>query len=178
MRDRGFIYKGKYDGLYCTVDEVFVPETQLVDGRCPTCGSSVESVSEESYFFKLSAFQQPLLDHYRNVPDFVTPSVRRNEMVSFLEAGLGDLSISRTSFTWGIPVPDDPAHVMYVWFDALTNYMTAVGFILQWPSISVRMSRLVALSSTTNTRRSRRETVRLRYGSDPGIRCRVTSTVK
>ena len=128
VRDRGFIYKGKYDGLYCTVDEVFVPESQLVDGRCPTCGNNVETVSEESYFFKLSAFQQPLLEHYRSTPDFVVPPVRRNEMLSFLEAGLGDLSISRTSFTWGIPVPDDPAHVMYVWFDALTNYMTAAGY--------------------------------------------------
>jgi methionyl-tRNA synthetase len=128
VRDRGFIYKGKYEGWYCTVDEVFVPETQLVDGRCPTCHGSVEKIEEESYFFKLSAFQQPLLDYYRQHPDFVVPSGRRNEVLSFLEAGLDDLSISRTSLTWGIPVPDDPAHVMYVWFDALTNYMTAVGY--------------------------------------------------
>jgi methionyl-tRNA synthetase len=128
VRDRGFIYKGKYEGLYCTVDEVFVPETQLVGGRCPICGNAVEKVAEESYFFKLSAFQQPLLEHYRQVPDFVTPAIRRNEMLSFLEAGLEDLSVSRTSFSWGIPVPDDPAHVMYVWFDALTNYITAAGF--------------------------------------------------
>ena len=98
-----------------------------MDGRCPICGNAVERIAEESYFFKLSAFQQPLLDHYRQHPDFVTPAVRRNEMLSFLEAGLEDLSVSRTSFKWGIPVPDDPAHVMYVWFDALTNYMTAVG---------------------------------------------------
>ena len=128
VRDNGFIYKDKYEGWYCTVDEVFVPDTQLVDGRCNICGNTVEKLAEESYFFKLSAFQQPLLDYYRNHPEFVTPSVRRNEMLSFLEAGLDDLSVSRTSFTWGIPVPDDPAHVMYVWFDALTNYMTAVGF--------------------------------------------------
>jgi methionyl-tRNA synthetase len=128
VRDRGFIYKDKYEGWYCTVDEVFVPETQLVDGRCPICGNTVEKIAEESYFFRLSTFQQPLLDHYRRHPEFVTPSVRRNEMLSFLEAGLEDLSVSRTSFKWGIPVPDDPAHVMYVWFDALTNYMTAVGY--------------------------------------------------
>jgi len=128
VRDKGFIYKGKYEGWYCTVDEVFVPETQLVDGRCPICGNTVERIAEESYFFKLSAFQQPLLDHFRRHPDFVTPAVRRNEVMSFLEAGLEDLSVSRTSFSWGIPVPDDSGHVMYVWFDALTNYMTAAGF--------------------------------------------------
>lgn len=128
VRDKGHIYKSKYEGWYCTVDEVFVPETQLKDGRCPICGNSVERVSEESYFFRLSAFQQPLLDHYERDPQFVVPESRRNEMLSFIRAGLEDLSVSRTSFTWGIPVPDDPAHVMYVWFDALTNYMTAVGF--------------------------------------------------
>jgi methionyl-tRNA synthetase len=128
VRDRGFIYKGKYEGWYCTVDEVFVPDTQLQDGRCPICGGPVERIAEESYFFKLSAFQQPLLDHYRRNPEFVTPAIRRNEMMAFLESGLDDLSVSRTSFKWGIPVPDDPAHVMYVWFDALTNYLTAAGF--------------------------------------------------
>ena len=128
MRDNGHIYKGKYEGWYCTVDEVFVPETQLKDGRCPICGNTVEKISEESYFFRLSAFQQPLLEHYEKHPNFLTPESRRNEMLSFLRAGLEDLSVSRTSIKWGIPVPDDPAHVMYVWFDALTNYMTAVGF--------------------------------------------------
>jgi len=128
VRERGHIYKGKYEGWYCTVDEVFVPDTQLKDGRCPICGNAVERIAEESYFFRLSAFRDPLLDHYRNNPEFVTPKARRNEMMSFLEAGLEDLSVSRTSFKWGIPVPDDPAHVMYVWFDALTNYMTAAGY--------------------------------------------------
>ncbi|MFN7914427.1 MAG: methionine--tRNA ligase [Vicinamibacterales bacterium] len=128
VRDNGYIYKGKYEGWYCTVDEVFVPETQLVAGKCPMCGNAVEKIAEESYFFRLSAFQQPLLEHYRNHPDFVTPAGRKNEMLSFIEAGLEDLSVSRTSFSWGIPVPDDPAHVMYVWFDALTNYMTAAGY--------------------------------------------------
>jgi len=128
VKERGFIYKGKYEGWYCTVDEVFVPETQLVDSRCPTCGAKVEKISEESYFFKLSAFQDRLREYYARHPDFVTPPNRRNEVVAFIEGGLQDLSVSRTSFKWGVPVPDDPAHVMYVWFDALTNYMTAVGF--------------------------------------------------
>ncbi len=141
VRDNGFIYKDKYEGWYCTVDEVFVPETQLVEGRCPICGSGVERIAEESYFFRLSAFQQPLLDHYRRHPDFVTPAIRRNEMLSFIEAGLDDLSVSRTSFTWGIPVPDDPAHVMYVWFDALTNYMTAAGYGSDRPSDAARLER-------------------------------------
>jgi methionyl-tRNA synthetase len=133
VRDRDFIYKGKYAGWYCTVDEVFVPETQLLQGRCPTCGNAVEQIEEESYFFRLSAFQQPLIDWYTQNPEWVTPAGRRNEVLAFLEAGLEDLSISRTSFTWGIPVPDDPAHVMYVWFDALTNYATAVGLGDQSP---------------------------------------------
>jgi methionyl-tRNA synthetase len=128
VRDRGHIYKGKYEGWYCTVDEVFVPDTQLLNGRCPTCGNAVERISEESYFFRLSAFQQPLLDLYEQHPVFVTPQARKNEVAAFIKAGLQDLSVSRTSFKWGIPVPDDPAHVMYVWFDALTNYLTAVGY--------------------------------------------------
>ncbi len=128
VRDRGFLYKSTYEGWYCTVDEVFVPETQLVNGRCPDCGGPVERLSEESYFFKLSAFEQRLLELYEKQPEFVSPQIRRNEVVSFVKAGLKDLSVSRTSFKWGIPVPDDPKHVMYVWFDALTNYITAVGF--------------------------------------------------
>jgi methionyl-tRNA synthetase len=128
VRDRGFLYKASYEGWYCTVDELFVPETQLVDGKCPTCGNAVERLSEESYFFKLSAFQEQLLALYQNTPEFITPEIRRNEIVSFVSGGLRDLSVSRTSFRWGIPVPDDPKHVMYVWFDALTNYLTAAGF--------------------------------------------------
>lgn len=128
VRDRGYLYKSAYEGWYCTVDELFVPDAQLVEGGCPTCGNTVERLSEQSYFFKLSAFQQPLLDLYRSHPEFITPEIRRNEMVAFVSAGLRDLSVSRTSFTWGIPVPDDRAHVMYVWFDALTNYLTAVGY--------------------------------------------------
>ena len=124
----GDIYKGDYEGWYCTVDEVFVPETQLVDGRCPTCGGKVERLKEESYYFRLSKYQQPLLDFYAANPDFVQPAFRLNEVRTFVEAGLQDLSISRTSFSWGVPVPDDPKHVMYVWFDALTNYLTVLGF--------------------------------------------------
>ena len=116
VRERGHIYKGKYEGWYCTVDEVFVPDTQLQDGRCPICGNAVERIAEESYFFRLSAFRDRLLEHYHQHPDFVTPKARRNEMMSFLEAGLEDLSVSRTSFKWGIPVPDDPGarHVRVV----------------------------------------------------------------
>ena len=128
VQERGFLYKAQYEGWYCTVDEAFVPETQLNNGRCPDCGGAVDRVSEESYFFKLSHFEQPLLELYERDPDFVTPDIRRNEVVSFVKAGLKDLSVSRTSFKWGVPVPDDPKHVMYVWFDALTNYITAVGF--------------------------------------------------
>jgi methionyl-tRNA synthetase len=124
----GDIYKGDYEGWYCTVDEIFVPETQLVEGRCPTCGNKVERLKEESYYFRLSKYQQPLLDFYDANPEFLQPAFRLNEVRAFVAAGLQDLSISRTSFQWGIPVPDDPKHVMYVWFDALTNYLTVLGF--------------------------------------------------
>jgi methionyl-tRNA synthetase len=137
VRDNGFLYKAAYEGWYCTVDEVFVPETHLVNGRCPDCGSVVERLSEESYFFKLSEFQDRLLDHYDAHPEFLTPEIRLNEIATFVRGGLKDLSVSRTSFKWGIPVPDDPAHVMYVWFDALTNYLTAAGY----PDDPVRLKR-------------------------------------
>ena len=108
VQKAGDIYKGEYEGWYCTVDELFVPEAQLVDDKCPTCGSKVERLKEESYYFRLSKYQQPLLDWYRDHPDFVQPEFRLNEVRTFVEAGLQDLSISRTSFTWGVPVPDDP----------------------------------------------------------------------
>src|SRR5687768_6311520 len=123
----GDIYKGDYEGWYCTVDEIFVPETQLADGKCPTCGGKVARLKEESYYFRLSRYQQPLLDFYRENPEFLQPAFRLNEIRTFVEGGLQDLSISRTSFQWGVPVPDDPKHVMYVWFDALTSYLTAIG---------------------------------------------------
>jgi methionyl-tRNA synthetase len=138
----GDIYKGEYEGWYCTVDEIFVPEAQLVDGRCPTCGAKVERLKEESYYFRLSKYTQPLLDWYRDHPDFIQPEFRLNEVRTFVEAGLQDLSISRTSFKWGIPVPDDPRHVMYVWFDALTNYLTALGFGSGDPAADGRLARL------------------------------------
>ncbi len=141
VQKAGDIYKGEYEGWYCTVDEIFVPEAQLVDDKCPTCGSKVERLKEESYYFRLSKYQQPLLDWYRDHPDFVQPEFRLNEVRTFVEAGLQDLSISRTSFTWGIPVPGDPKHVMYVWFDALTNYLTALGFGSGTPEAEARIAK-------------------------------------
>jgi methionyl-tRNA synthetase len=141
VAERGDIYKGDYEGWYCTVDEIFVPETQLVDGTCPTCGSKVERLKEESYYFRLSKYQQPLLDFYAANPTFVQPDFRFNEVRTFVEAGLQDLSVSRTSFQWGIPVPGDPKHVMYVWFDALTNYLTALGFGSDDPQADARIDR-------------------------------------
>jgi methionyl-tRNA synthetase len=137
----GDIYKGDYEGWYCTVDEVFVPDTQLVDGRCPTCGSKVERLKEESYYFRLSKYEEPLLEFYGQHPEFLQPDFRLNEVRTFVEAGLQDLSISRTSFQWGIPVPGDPKHVMYVWFDALTNYLTALGFGSDDPAAEARVPR-------------------------------------
>jgi methionyl-tRNA synthetase len=124
----GDIYLGSYEGWYCTFDENFLTETQLVNGKCPDCGRAVERIKEESYFFRLSRYQEPLLKFYRENPNFIVPKSRFNEVVSFVESGLRDLSISRVKFTWGIPVPGDPKHVIYVWFDALSNYITAVGF--------------------------------------------------
>ena len=141
VQKAGDIYKGEYEGWYCSVDELFVPEAQLVDDKCPTCGSKVERLKEESYYFRLSKYQQPLLDWYRDHPDFVQPEFRLNEVRTFVEAGLQDLSISRTSFSWGVPVPGDPKHVMYVWFDALTNYLTALGFGSGTPEAEARIAR-------------------------------------
>ena len=141
VADKGDIYKGEYEGWYCTVDEIFVPETQLVDGKCPTCGNKVERLKEESYYFRLSKYQQPLLDFYAANPAFVQPDFRFNEVRAFVEAGLQDLSISRTSFQWGIPVPGDSKHVMYVWFDALTNYLTALGLGSDDPESTRRIDR-------------------------------------
>ena len=124
---RDQIYLGTYAGWYSVRDESFYAESELEDGLAPT-GAPVEWVEEPSYFFRLSAWQEPLLRHYAEHPDFVLPATRRNEVVRFVEGGLQDLSVSRTSFRWGIPVPDDPDHVIYVWLDALTNYMTALGY--------------------------------------------------
>jgi len=127
LAENGQIYLGKYAGWYSVRDEAYYAESELVDGRAPT-GAPVEWVEEPSYFFRLSAWQERLLAFYEAHPDFVLPQSRYNEVVSFVRGGLTDLSVSRTTFSWGVPVPDDPAHVVYVWLDALTNYITALGY--------------------------------------------------
>jgi methionyl-tRNA synthetase len=126
LRDDGYIYKGTYTGQYCVSDELYVDGAQPGD-PCPTCGRITETVKEENYFFKLSEFQNRLLALYAN-PEFIRPEARRNEVISFVKSGLRDQSISRSTFSWGIPVPDDPKQVIYVWFDALANYITAIGY--------------------------------------------------
>jgi methionyl-tRNA synthetase len=126
--DRGDIYKSTYEGWYCTPCETFWLENRLVDGNCPDCNRPVELLTEESYFFKLSKYADRLLQHIEENPDFIRPESRKNEMVNFIKSGLEDLCVSRTTFDWGIPVPVDEGHVVYVWFDALTNYLTAIGY--------------------------------------------------
>lgn len=130
INEKGDIYLGEYEGWYNVGEEAFVTETQLEEiNELPADKRpQIEKIKEESYFFKLSKYQEPLLEFYRNNPDFVKPTYRLNEVVSFVERGLNDLSISRTTFSWGIPVPENPKHIIYVWFDALTNYLTACGF--------------------------------------------------
>ena len=128
LYDRGEIYKGKYEGWYCTPCESFWTETQLKDGKCPDCGREVKWAEEEAYFFKLGNYADRLLKLYEDQPDFIQPESRKNEMIQFIKSGLDDLCVSRTSFTWGIPVDFDPKHVVYVWLDALTNYITAMGY--------------------------------------------------
>jgi len=128
IHKKGDIYLGEYEDWYCTPCETFWTETQLMDGCCPDCGRPTDKLKEESYFFRMSKYQEPLLRHIEENPDFIQPRSRRNEILSFVREGLRDLSISRTSFSWGIPVPNDPKHVIYVWFDALTNYITALGY--------------------------------------------------
>jgi methionyl-tRNA synthetase len=131
LRDKGYIYKGSYTGQYCITDEAFV---EVAPGApCPDCGRITETVSEENYFFKLSAFERKLLEFYEAHPEFIQPEARRNEVLAFVRSGLKDLSVSRTSFSWGIPVPGDEKHVIYVWMDALANYMTAVGYGAETP---------------------------------------------
>lgn len=127
LKERGYIYKGSYSGQYCVSDELYVDDA-TPGALCPFCGRETETVEEENYFFKLSAFTEPLLKLYQERPDFIYPETRRNEVIAFVQQGLRDLSISRTTFKWGIPVPDDPAHVIYVWLDALCSYITAIGF--------------------------------------------------
>ncbi len=128
LYEKGDIYKSEYEGWYCTPCESFWTEHQLVDGKCPDCGRAVEKTKEESYFFRLSKYQDRLIDLIKNNPDFLQPSIRQNEMLNnFLIPGLEDLCVSRTSFDWGIPVEFDPKHVVYVWLDALSNYINALG---------------------------------------------------
>lgn len=129
MYDKGDIYKGEYSGLYCTPCESFWTESQLVDGKCPDCGREVEEKKEEAYFFKLSKYQDRLVKYIEEHPNFIQPESRKNEMLNnFIKPGLQDLCVSRTSFDWGIPVDIDPKHVVYVWLDALTNYITNIGY--------------------------------------------------
>jgi methionyl-tRNA synthetase len=125
---RGDIYLGEYEDWYCTPCETFWTETNLLDGNCPDCGRPTDKLKEESYFFRMSKYQDQLLAHIESNPDFIQPKSRRNEILSFVREGLRDLSISRTTFSWGIPVPGNDRHVIYVWFDALTNYISALGF--------------------------------------------------
>ena len=127
--EKGDIYKGEYEGWYCTPCEAFWVEKKLEDGNCPDCGRPVELVKEESYFFRLSNYADRLLRHIEENPEFIQPESRRNEMISFIKSGLEDLCVSRTTFDWGIPVPMDDDHVIYVWIDALTNYLTGAGFL-------------------------------------------------
>jgi methionyl-tRNA synthetase len=127
IQDAGFIYKSHYTGQYCVFDELYV-DSVGPGAPCPECGRPTETVKEENYFFKLSAFQDRLIKLYTEQPDFIRPETRRNEVLSFVSGGLRDLSISRSTFSWGIPVPDDPKHVIYVWLDALANYITALGY--------------------------------------------------
>ncbi len=141
--DNGWIELRPYEGLYCVSCEAYYTESELIDGiRCPIHGTPVELLSEENYFFKLSEFTDPLLEWYEANPDAVTPEAKRNEAVGLIKAGLRDISISRTSITWGVPVPWDPGHVFYVWYDALINYATAIGygsdperFAAWWPAV-------------------------------------------
>ena len=127
IRDNGYIYKGTYTGQYCVSDELYV-DAVGPGAPCPICERPTETVHEENYYFKLSAFQNQLIRLYTEQPDFIRPETRRNEVLSFVRSGLRDLSISRSTFSWGIPVPDDPKHVVYVWLDALANYITALGY--------------------------------------------------
>ncbi len=142
IEEKGDIYLGEYEDWYCVPCETFLTESQLIDGKCPECKRAVEKLKEESYFFRMSKYTEPLLKYIEDSPDFIYPPSRRNEILSFVKQGLRDLSISRTSTRWGIPVPGNERHVIYVWFDALTNYITAIGypdnphlFEKYWPAV-------------------------------------------
>ncbi|SDZ92736.1 methionyl-tRNA synthetase [Eubacterium aggregans] len=136
LYDQGDIYKGKYEGWYCTPCESFWTESQLVDGNCPDCGRPVQKASEEAYFFKMSKYADRLLEYIESHPDFIQPESRKNEMINnFIKPGLQDLCVSRTSFFWGVPVTFDPGHVVYVWIDALPNYISALGYLNDKPQL-------------------------------------------
>src|SRR5579875_117655 len=139
LKDRGYIYKGTYTGQYCVSDEAYVDGPPGIP--CPDCGRITETVSEENYYFKLSAFERVLLEYYAAHPEFIQPETRRNEVLSFVRSGLKDLSISRTSFHWGIPVPGDEKHVIYVWMDALANYITSLGWESEDPALRARFEK-------------------------------------
>ena len=129
LYDKGDIYKGKYEGWYCVPCESFFTDSQLQEGKCPDCGREVKKESEEAYFFKLSKYQDRLMDYINEHPEFIQPESRKNEMIqNFLKVGLQDLCVSRTTFSWGVPVDFDPKHVVYVWIDALSNYITFLGY--------------------------------------------------
>ncbi|OXS26315.1 MAG: methionine--tRNA ligase [Acetobacterium sp. MES1] len=136
LYDQGDIYKSNYEGWYCTPCESFWTESQLVDGNCPDCGRPVEKAAEEAYFFKMSKYADDLLKHIEDHPHFIQPESRKNEMINnFIKPGLQDLCVSRTSFTWGVPVDFDPGHVVYVWIDALPNYISALGYLNDKPDL-------------------------------------------
>jgi methionyl-tRNA synthetase len=140
LQERGYIYKGSYSGQYCVFDELYVDVTEP-GAPCPECGRDTETVQEENYFFKLSAMEEPLLKLYTENPDFIRPETRRNEVIAFVRSGLRDLSVSRTTFKWGIPVPGDEKHVIYVWLDALANYLTAIGYGSDDPKDQAKLAR-------------------------------------
>ena len=140
LQERGYIYKGSYSGQYCVFDELYVDVTEP-GAPCPECGRPTETVQEENYFFKLSAMEEPLLKLYTENPDFIRPETRRNEVIAFVRSGLRDLSVSRTTFKWGIPVPGDEKHVIYVWLDALANYLTAIGYGSDDPKDKAKLER-------------------------------------
>ena len=132
LYDQGDIYKGKYEGWYCTPCESFYTDTQLEDGKCPLCHREVYKASEEAYFFKMSKYADKLIKYIEEHDDFIIPEIRKNEMLNtFLYPGLNDLCVSRTSFTWGIPVDFDPKHVVYVWLDALMNYLSGIDYKIE-----------------------------------------------
>lgn len=138
LKENGDLYKGNYEGFYCIPDETFFTDAQVVDGKCPECGREIEFIKEENYFFKLSKYQDVIFKHLEDNPDFVYPETRKNEVLGILNQGLKDISISRTTVKWGVPVPFDSKHVCYVWVDALINYISALGYTLDDDKLFVK----------------------------------------